>query len=100
MSRDDERRPRGRDGVGVESGQLKSSLRGEAARRLPPLPRRYGDNLAARDPLLPWPPCQRQPSTYGLTAHELAEHRRQLLRESWALWEVQAVLAEPDEVVR
>ena len=95
----DERRPRARDGVGVESGQLKSSLRAEAARRLPPLPHRYGDSLAARDPLLPWPPRQRQPSTYGLTADELLEHRRRLLRESWALWEVQAVLADPREAL-
>ena len=96
---DDERRPRARDGVDVESWQLKSSLRAEAALRLPPLPHRPGSDLAARDPLLPWPPRQRQPSTYGLTADELAEHRRRLLRESWALWEVQAVLADPREAL-
>ncbi len=45
--------------------------RAAAAGRLPALPGRWGRSIAARDPLLPWPPEPRQPSTYGLTDVEL-----------------------------
>ncbi len=70
--------------------------RAAAARRLPVVPARWGRSLAARDPLLPWPPEPQQPSTYGLTAAELRREAQRLLAAGWQVHEVVAVLAPPE----
>ncbi|RTL62040.1 MAG: hypothetical protein EKK42_33165 [Pseudonocardiaceae bacterium] len=66
--------------------------RADAAYRLPPL--RPCGGLAARDP---WLPDQRTeaPSSFGLSAVELAAEARRLRRSGWTGDEVRRVIEEP-----
>ncbi len=78
--------------------RLELFRRTSAARRLPALPGRFGPDLAAHDPLLPWSAIRRRPCTFALTDDERRREAVRLLASGWAAWEVAAVLAAPKSV--
>ncbi len=78
--------------------RLELSRRTSAARSLPALPGRFGPDLAARNPLLPWSAIRRQPCTFSLTDDERRREAVRLHASGWTAWEVAAVLAAPKSV--
>ncbi len=72
--------------------------RADAARRLEPVDGRWGADLNALDPALPWPPAPRTPSTYGLSPDEIRHEAERLMRTGWQQWEIVATLARPEPV--
>ena len=75
-------------------GRQDALRRAATARRCEPVEGRYGAELAARDPYLPWP-SRRCPSTFGLSGPERSREAARLLEDGWGSWEVALVLVDP-----